>query len=126
MYLDLVKNTDYPDMRLLIGDDPVFMQDGASSHAAKVLTEYLGNNFEVLEPWPASRPDLNVRHCAIWAITQAGAQKLNPHTEIDLKVAIRRAASALSPELVGKCVDEFPKRAGRCIECGGANFEYKM
>ena len=97
-------------MRLLIGDDPVFMQDGVSPHAAKVVTENLGNNFEVLEPWPANSPDLNALDYATWAIMQAEAQTPNPHTEIDLKVAIRRAASALSPELVGKCVDHFPKK----------------
>ena len=78
VYLGLVENTYYPDMRLLIGYEPAFEQDGASPHAARVVTEYLGSNFEALEPWRANCPGLNALDYAIWAILQVEAQKLNP------------------------------------------------
>ena len=58
-YLGMAQDMYYPDIRLLIGDDPAFTQDGASPRAAQAATEYLGNNFEVLEPWPANSPGLN-------------------------------------------------------------------
>ena len=127
VYLDLAKNVYYPDMRMTLGKDAVFTQDGATSHAAKAVTAFIKTcDFKVLEPWPANSPDLTVMDYAIWGILCGAVQKQNPGSEVDLKVAIRRAVMDLELEVVQRAVDQFPKRLAICVECEGGNFEYKM
>ena len=113
-------------MMLLLRADGVFMQDGASSHTAKTATAYLGQHMKVLSPWPANSPDLNVLDYAIWGMLQQDVEKQKPEAEIELEVAIKKAAAALTPDILRKSAGQFPKRVALCVEHEGGNFEYKM
>ena len=126
VYLELIKGNCEPDMHMLLPEGAVFMQDGASSHTAKVVTAYLETKeFDTLAPWPANSPDLPPMDYGIWGILQKRVAEASPRTEVELKVAIRRAVASLPLETIRATIDDFPKRLAMCIEAAGKQFEYK-
>ena len=109
-YLATVKNYYEPDMRILLPQGAVFMQDGASSHTAKVVKAHLASrDYRSLSPWPANSPDLNPLDYGIWGMLQADVERAKPQTDVDLLAAIRRACASLPLGVVRKTVDDFPR-----------------
>ena len=119
-YLHVVKDSHHPGMRILFGDGAAFLRDGASSHAAQVAMRYLADNrVELLEPRPANSPNLNNTDYAIRGTSAKGAETEKPVTEIDPKVAVRRALSALELGVFRKSIEQFERRLDVCIEGEG-------
>ena len=85
----------------------------------------------LLEPWPASPPDLNVLDYSVWHILAQHLQEMVEETGITtavgLKAAIRTAVRTLNGDLplVRRCVMDFPRRVKACIDAGGGHFEHK-
>ena len=127
-YLAVVKNVYQPDMEILIGDGYVLQQDGAPSHTAKSVLQWIKNEgkFEVLKPWPANSPDLNPMDYGIWGILEPLVFAQNPKSEVELKTAIRKAVPSLTPATLQSTVLQFEKRLDLCIANNGGNFEYKI
>ena len=103
------------------------MQDGASSHTAKKVKEYLRScDFQLLEPRPANSPGLTPTDYSIWGILQWEVEAQKPKTEAELKVAIRRAVAGLELRAARRAVDQSPSRLKGRISAEGRQFERKM
>uniref|UniRef100_A0A914EK04 F-box domain-containing protein n=1 Tax=Acrobeloides nanus TaxID=290746 RepID=A0A914EK04_9BILA len=105
------------------------MQDGAPSHKAEETQNLIRDNVpEFIEvdispqrnngEWSLNSPDLNVMDYSMWSILEAEACS-KPHQLIDaLKKSLVKAWNAIPQEVIGRAVDDFPKRLKNCIEAG--------
>ena len=126
-YLELLQKTYHPDMEELIGDGYTFQQDGASSHTAKVVLDWIKHEGGFpLQPWAPNSPDLNPLDYGIWGMIEPEVSAGKPDAELELRVAIRKAFKTSDANKVrGTCL-AFAKRLEMCIAAGGNQFEYKM
>ena len=82
-HLELIKNTYETDMVRIFrpAEDGgranyYFQQDNAPSHTAEVVNAFLKDNVShVLEPWPASSPDLNLLDYSVWGVLETAVQE---------------------------------------------------
>ena len=80
-------------------------------------------------PRPANSPDLNPLDYGVWGALEAMVEAERPTGELELRHAIRKAASILSKEIARKCVEQFPKRLDLCFDAKGggtSNIKCKM
>ena len=78
--------------------------------------------------WPSRPPDLNPRDFWLWPVMQNFIDNLEPQprNEEALKVAAHQAAAQISEDERKKAVKNLLKRCEKCIELGGAWFEYAL
>ena len=101
--------------------DPVFVQDGAPCHTAKITQKWLDENlnFWSKEMWPPSSPDLNPLDFSIWAKVQSDACKdSHPNKEALIK-SVTKAWSNMSEDYIRKTCAKFRPRVEAVIECEG-------
>ena len=129
-YLEIVTNTYLPDCNKFYGVPPscLFQQDGASSHTANVVQQYLSAKFQKFwakAEWPACSPDLNPLDFFAWGYLQAEVDKKKPKCLDSLKLAIRQSVEAMPHQFVQKAVMNFYNRVCLCVEVEGGPFKHK-
>lgn len=101
------------------------MQDGARSHTARVVQEYLNqHNIQVLD-WPACSPDLNpIEH--IWdQLGKAIRGRPNqPITLAELEEALVEEWDLLPQENIRRLIRSMPRRIQAVIQSHGGNTKY--
>jgi hypothetical protein len=102
-----------------------FQQDSAPAHKAYDTQIFLGQfqDFIFRDKWPANSPDLNPLDYFVWSILEAKACA-KPHKDIEsLKRALIQAWDEITPKILAKIVDNFPKILEQCIKAKGGHFE---
>ena len=98
----------------------VFQQDGARCHTSRSTMNWLKENkIDVLSPWPARSPDLNVIEL-LWARMANNVSKRGATTSEELAAMVKdeweKIPQAEIDHLVG---EEYRKRIQACIAVGG-------
>ncbi|GFY27063.1 DDE_3 domain-containing protein [Trichonephila clavipes] len=93
---------------------PIFQQDNARSHTARVAQDFL-LHFQSL-PWPARSPDLSpVEH--VW--DQLKRQMPSCHSVQDLELAVQDLWAPLPQDNIRCLINSMPDRVAACIAAGG-------
>ncbi|KAJ3655729.1 hypothetical protein Zmor_014849 [Zophobas morio] len=123
-YIDTVlKTITVPYLRGL--DRPLFQQDNARPHTARVTTEYLQqHNVEVL-PWSARSPDLSpIEH--VWNImsTRLGNLQHSANNLNDLCTRLQKPSDEIAQDTINHLLSSKPRRVNECIRNHGGSTHY--
>ena len=102
-----------------------FQHDGAPCHSAKVVKNWLvGNNIQLLHPWPGSSPDLNpIENC--WAILKKKVAQLRPTSLKDLENKIKSVCTEhITPGYCKTLIDSMPSRIQVVLAAKGGHTKY--
>ena len=108
------------------GVKPLFQQDRASIHMAKVAQSWLqAQDFEIMD-WAAQSPDLNPMENAWGILTQKvyGGDTKQYQSKKALKAAILKAWDEVEQSTLDKLVDSFETRLRECIKVKGKKTKY--
>jgi hypothetical protein len=104
-----------------------FQQDGASSHTAKKVQNYLrskfGDKFMDKNRWPPRSPDLNPCDFYLWGYLKARVYNPLPKTLDELKSNIRREIEKITKDDLKRVFLNFEKRVVLVIESKGGHIE---
>jgi len=107
---NLLQNCLLPDIREKSSGDFVFQQDGAPSHRAKLIIEFLQQNvpnFIELSVWPPNSPDLNPIDYAVWGALQQVVYRVPIVGLYDLKDRVCNFWASLDQQLISKAVVQW-------------------
>lgn len=114
-------------------EDVWWMQDGAPSHTAKIVMEFLQENFEdrIISrnskvPWPAKSPDLNPLDYWFWGHAQAKVHSQQPESIEEVQQIVKMFARTCTKEVINKAAMNIIKRASKCLENEGSHFESEL
>ena len=130
-YLNMMKNHVWPEVRASAGQLKLWMQqDGATSHTAEDVIEFLMDKFRGRlisrrSPidWPAYSPDMNPLDYHFWAYAMMHVRRVKPQTIDELKEVVEDVARTIPEEMVRKTVANIRKRCRACIMADGDHFE---
>ena len=104
---------------------PLFQQDNARPHTAKLTKGFLAENHVRVVDWPAQSPDLNPIE-NVWQelkrMVQRNSNKLTNLMELDNQVL--QAWRNVPPEFCRRLVDSMPHRIAACIAAAGGPTKY--
>ena len=130
VYKKFLEETLIPEMKKLSGRKGyIFQQDGATSHTATMVIEYLKKKVpELLPPdfWPPSSPDLNPLDYGLWSILKKDVYSVKIHSMAQLKQRIVKCWDEIPQETVNRTIDGFRKRVKKMIEVEGRRFEHLL
>ena len=107
----------------------IFQQDGATSHTATMVIEYLEKKVPELFPpdiWPPSSPDLNPEDYGLWSILKKDVYSVKIYSMDQLKQGILKCLDEIPQETVDRTIDGFCKQVKKMIEVGGRRFEHLL
>ena len=114
-------------------EDLWWMQDGATSHTAKVVISFLTETFgeRIISrnsptPWPAKSPDLNPLDYWFWGFAQAEVHRQKPQSIEELQKIVNLVARTCTKETVSKAAFNIEKRANKCSQNKGSHFESEL
>ena len=117
-----------PEMKKLCGRKGfIFQQDGATSHTAKMVVDYLETAVpDFIQPsyWPPSSPDLNPLDYGIWSILKKDVYSVKIQNMAHLKRRIRKCWNDLPHETINRTIDRFRARVRKMISVDGNRFEH--
>jgi hypothetical protein len=110
-----------------------FQQDGAPSHKAEEVQNWIRDNFPDFisvniskkrpGQWPPNSPDLNPLDYAIWGILEAAIYGRKFRTIEELKAALQEAWERIDLNVLASSVDNWRKRLRACVQANGGYFE---
>lgn len=105
---------------VLVSQNRVFMQDGASAHTSAQTKKYLAtSNIRYITNWPPYSPDLNPIE-QLWAILNRRiADDYHPQTFEELREAAVAAWKAIPMSTINNLVRSFSAKLRRVAENGG-------
>jgi hypothetical protein len=110
-----------------------FQQDGAGPHNARIVTNYLNEQFPGrwmgrYGPirWPARSPDLNPLDFFLWGYCKESIYKTLPEDVDDLETRLRYAIWNIEEEVMENVQLNLLKRMRACIRMDGAHFEHLL
>ena len=115
----------------MLGQQFIFQQDGAPSHAAKSTQQWLAAHcpdFINKDAWPPNSLDLNPLDYHVWGWMLEKYKCLNPQPKniSELKTALLKIWDDLPQDAVKKSITSFRKRLRACINTGGGHFEHSL
>ncbi|GFU54505.1 transposable element Tc1 transposase [Trichonephila clavipes] len=114
-----VLGTDDNRVRVCRRPGPIFQQDNARPHIARVAQDFL-RHFQTL-PWPVRSPDLSpVKH--VW--DQLKRQLPSCHFVHDLELAVQDLLVHLAQDNTRCLINSMPDRVAACIAAGGGPTRY--
>jgi transposase len=107
------------------GRRPIFQQDGASAHTAKVTLKWFTNNSVTLLPHPPSSPDLSPIE-NLWDIlkTRIAARGRVPTSQQELEDAVREAWDSITTDEINHFIAQMPDRLQAVINAQGGHTKY--
>ncbi|KAF0710331.1 hypothetical protein AaE_012585 [Aphanomyces astaci] len=124
-YIDTLSDYLLPFGHEMYGGRFVFMQDNASIHRARVVTEFLDEQDIMVFDHPALSPDLNPIE-NVWGVL-AREVYLNGKqfgSVDELKAAIKREWAKISQDYLLKLIKSMPKRCVHVIQAKGGKTKY--
>lgn len=127
-YLEMLKNFFWPKhLRTEEYKKYYFQQDGATSHTANSVQNWLSNKFSKKfidkHQWPPRSPDLNPCDFFLWGYLKAKVYNPLPKTLDDLKENIKREINLISKETLKNIFINFEKRCDLIISASGGHIE---
>lgn len=111
----------------------VFQQDGAGPHNARVVTNYLNQQFPGrwmgrYGPirWPARSPDLNPLDFFLWGYCKEIIYKKLPENMEELNDKLHNAIWAIEDDIMEKIPTNLLRRMRACIAMNGGHFEHLL
>ena len=106
-------------------DRPLFQQDNAPVHTARVCRDFLRTNSIDVMPWPSRSPNLNIIE-NVWSYIGARVNEMDvaPNTADELWIAIQGAWNDMPPEVVRRLVRSCRRRCVAVIEVAGGPTKY--
>ena len=97
----------------------ILLQDGATCHTARVVSEYLdSNNIAYIKPWPGNSPDLNpIEH--VWAEMKRLLADRDTSSIPKLKAEIKDIWKNLDRDYLKTLIDSFHDRLREVIARNG-------
>lgn len=134
-YLNLLQN----DLQVALDDLPLnvlqnirwFQHDGAPPHNARIISNYLnnqflerwiGNNGPVL--WPARSPDLTPLDFFFWGHVKDMVYNTRYNTIGQLEEAVRETIRSIQPRHILNAVNSVRHRCNSCLLNNGRHFEH--
>lgn len=117
--------------RLRVEDQEIwFQQDGATSHTARIVMEFLRNKFpgRLISrngdlAWPARSPDLTAPDCFLWAYLKSKVYLNKPRTLDELKNNITDDIRRINGRLRGAVMNYVRENIEKCIEFNGGHLK---
>ncbi|KYN12730.1 hypothetical protein ALC57_15089 [Trachymyrmex cornetzi] len=110
-----------------------FSQDGAGPHNARIVTNYLNEQFPRrwmgrYGPirWPARSPDLNPLDFFLWGYCKEQIYKTLPENIDDLDARLQHAIWAIEENIMENVQANLLKRMRACVRMDGAHFEHLL
>lgn len=111
----------------------IFQQDSASPHSARVVTDYLNQQFPGrwigrYSPirWPARSPDLNPLDFFLWGYCKTLIYKKLPKDVEELNDKLHNAIWTIEDDIIKKIPINLLRRMRTCIAMNGGHFEYLL
>lgn len=111
----------------------VFQQDGAGPHNARVVTNYLNEQFPGrwmgrYGPirWPARSPDLNPLDFFLWGYCKEIIYKTLPEDIEDLETRLRQVIWTIEEDVMENVQRNLLKRMRACVRMDGGHFEHLL
>ena len=133
-YLNLLQSSVVPVLREKFDmGQIVFQHDGAPSHFARCVRDYLDLTFPgrwigrrgVID-WPARSPDLTVMDFSIWGYLKDRVYSHQPTTLDELELALFLEAQQIPKEMIEKACLSVYERVEMCIAAEGDNVDNIM
>jgi transposase len=123
-YKELLQEVLVPELRAA-GREMTFMQDNASCHKSKLVSDFLAQNNVKVLPWPPQSPDLNPIE-NLWAIIkQKRSKKFGFPTSRDQMIEqIFEIWNDIDTELCEKLSDSVVRRLEACLKANGKSTRY--
>lgn len=108
-----------------------FQQDGHPAHTSRAARAVLDRMFEGRwiglhgpREWPPRSPDLTPPDFFLWPYIKNTVYQTRPRDINDLKLRIRDACLAITPETLARVHESAIKRANECADQNGGHFEH--
>ena len=105
-----------------------FMQDGASSHYANIVRNFLDTHFanrwigrRGSVDWPPRSCDLTPMDFFLWGYVKDLVYSTSPRTLLELKYRIVEAMNFIPHEMIMRVIGHVPERLRQCYANGGAH-----
>ncbi len=133
-YLDVIRDQVLPFLPGgRIRDRLYWQQDGATAHTARIVMDFLKEQFgdriisrRSNHPWPASSPDLSPLDFFFWSVCEQKVFKSKPTNIEELKEVVRSIPETISEEVLENVEKSFFKRITKCIGQDGGHFEHLL
>ena len=105
--------------------DYVFMQDGARSHTAKSMVEYLNGHapgFIKPDSWPPNSPDMNPMDYYVYLRLDRMVYAIKT-TVVQLKQRMIDCWKEIPQEEINKAIDPPPRRLPKVVKVNGEQIE---
>ena len=130
-YLKMIQQKVWPEIRHRAAQHQYwFQQDGATSHTANIVVNFLKTKFRhrVISrradvDWLLYIPDMNPLDYHFWAYAMMHVRRVKPATIEELMHVVEDVAQTNPEENVRKTVANIRKRCRACIMAGGDHFE---
>ena len=121
-YLDLLKEK--LQLHMEVHECSIFMQDGASCHRSRIVSDFLRREGVRTLEWPGNSPDLNPIE-NLWTALKDKVADLQPSSANELEKAIKLIwTQHLSKEYCTSLVSSMPSRIAAVINARGGHTKY--
>ncbi|XP_026829624.1 uncharacterized protein LOC113562960 [Ooceraea biroi] len=135
-YVELLREN-FPDfledVPLLERNKIIFQQDGAGPHNARIVTNYLNDQFPgrwmgQYGPirWPARSLDLNPLDFFLWGYCKEVIYKTLPEDVDDVETRLRHAIWDIGEDVMQNVERNLLKRMRACVRMNGGHFEHLL
>ncbi len=132
-YVDMLKRQFLPALKEKQLEEIWFQQDGAAPHTSKAALAWLTETFQqklisrkTPIEWPAHSPDLTPCDFFLWGYLKERVYAPEPNTLEDLKQAIQREISCITPQMCINVINSFWKRTQLLGARNGQHVEHVL
>ena len=123
VYKELLLMHVVPVLRSSSSQNPIFMQDNAPCHTAKLVKSFLQEEGVDILDWPAQSPDMNPIE-NVWKVLGERTMKSNPKNTNDLWTTLQAEWAKITPEECSHLIKSCGRRCQAVIDSKGYHTKY--